>query len=292
MRSTGPDRQAFLRAIQDSFPDITWENARFYDNGWDHAVVILDDTLVFRTPKNSEYVDEFAGEIGLLDYLSTKLAVAMPRYKLVSPDSRIAGYRIVPGSGLIDAGFQRLAGPERESVAKQLAEFLTVLHSTPKEILEKYGVRTGDQEADYVELSENCKTLLFPRLTSEESDTVLAFLDELRSSLNDRYEDVLAHWDLSCEHILWDADRQQVGIIDFSDRAVGDPAIDFAGLLECGPDFTKRVFDLYGGKKDDRLLARASLYFKRFPVSIMIDSMQGFPCTFEEGYEMFKERFQ
>jgi len=103
---------------------------------------------------------------------------------------------------------------------------------------------------------------------------------------------VLVHSDLRWEHILWDSRSKQINIIDSSDRTLGDGAIDFVGLLEYGAEFTEKVFALYSGKKDDQMLRRAQLYFKRIPLWIITDSMHGSPCTFEQGYTMFKERFE
>ena len=103
---------------------------------------------------------------------------------------------------------------------------------------------------------------------------------------------MLVHSDLRWEHILWDSRSKQINIIDFSDRALGDGAIDFTGLLEYGAEFTEKVFDLYCGGKDGQMLERSQLYFKRAPLLNMIASMHGFPCDFEEGYTMFRERLR
>jgi len=101
----------------------------------------------------------------------------------------------------------------------------------------------------------------------------------------------LVHGDLAGEHILWDADRRQVNIIDFSDRSIGDPALDFAGLLANGQQFAQRVVDRYRGPKDERWLWRARLYFRRTALETMVHALQGYPCTFEEGYAEFRARF-
>lgn len=102
----------------------------------------------------------------------------------------------------------------------------------------------------------------------------------------------MIHNDLTSEHILWDSKNKQINIIDFGDRAFGDPASDFAGLMEYGHDFAKRVFGLYKGKKDGQMLRRSFLFFKSIPLYIMKDALEGYPCTFRKGYKMFKKRFR
>lgn len=49
-----------------------------------------------------------------------------------------------------------------------------------------------------------------------------------------------------------------VGVIDWTDAAVGDPALDFAGLIHWqGLAFAREVADLYEGPRDADLLERA-----------------------------------
>ena len=45
----------FLRRIQAEFPDLRWTSHRYLTHGWDHAVLILDEAIVFRaaTPRRS-----------------------------------------------------------------------------------------------------------------------------------------------------------------------------------------------------------------------------------------------
>ena len=81
-------------------------------------------------------------------------------------------------------------------------------------------------------------------------------------------------------------------IIDFSDRSIGDPALDFGGLHAYGHEFAERVLEHYGGPGDEGTLRRAQMYFRRTALETMADSLQGYPCTFEEGYAEFTERFE
>jgi aminoglycoside phosphotransferase (APT) family kinase protein len=48
---------------------------------------------------------------------------------------------------------------------------------------------------------------------------------------------VLLHNDLAAEHVLIDpANGNVTGVIDWSDMAIGDPLVDFAGLFHWGGD--------------------------------------------------------
>ncbi len=69
---------------------------------------------------------------------------------------------------------------------------------------------------------------------------------------------VLVHNDLGAEHLL-EAAGALTGVIDWTDAAVSDPAVDFGRLLrDFGPTFTDRAVAAYGGPTDpgfrDRVL--------------------------------------
>jgi aminoglycoside phosphotransferase (APT) family kinase protein len=70
---------------------------------------------------------------------------------------------------------------------------------------------------------------------------------------------VLVHNDFAAEHVLIDAHAPAVtGVIDWSDAAISEPAVDFAGLFHWGGDrFADDVLAVYRGPVDDALRPRA-----------------------------------
>jgi len=284
----------FLQKIKEEFPEVKWEHHHFLTHGWDHLVIVLDNKMIFRAPKDvpKDLQSELFDEIQLLHYLKKKVKVGIPEYNYVSKDKSLAGYKMLSGRELKPSQFKRFTASEKEKFAKQIADFLTSLHAIPKSAVTKYHVRIDNPQKDFEWFVSNTKKLLFPRLSKKEVQIIESYFDELKVALSHTYSNALVHNDLTWEHILWHSKNEQVNIIDFSDRAFGDPASDFAGLWEFGSKLTNRVYDLYHGKKDDTLLYRSQLYFKRIPLFIMKDALDGYPCTFKEGYEMFKKRFK
>ena len=282
----------FLQKIKNDFPQIRWKKHRTLTHGFDHIIIVLDEKIIFRFPKDKEYQSEFENEIQLLRYLKKKVKVGIPEYNYISKDKSIAGYDMVGGRELTASRFRRLSASEKDTIAKQLAEFISTLHATPKSIITKYNIRSENQEINYKNLVRDVKKLLFPRLQKKDIQLIEDYFDELKEALGHNYPNALTHNDLTSVHILWDNKNKQTNIIDFSDRAFGDPAIDFSGLFEYGNIFAEKVFKLYSGKKDEQMLKRSQLYFKRIPLSIMKNSMQGRPVTFEQGYRKFKKTFK
>lgn len=282
----------FLQKIKEEFPEITWSNYRDLNHSCDHCVIILDKKIVFRAPKDAHYKNQLKDEIQLLHYLKKKVKVGIPEYKYVSKDKSIAGYNILNGRELTVSRFQHLTASEKEIVAKQLAEFLTTLHTTQKSTIKKYHIGIVDQKKRYKKLVRDTKNILFPRLSKKDIKLIEEYFAELKAALGHNYSSVLIHNDLTGHNILWDTKKKQINVIDFSDLAFGDPAIDFRDLWHYGQRFTKRVFDLYGGKRDEQILKRSRLYFKNNPLFRMKYSLQDSSGTFKEDYDLFKERFK
>ena len=281
----------FLRRIQAEFPDLRWTSHRYLTHGWDHAVVILDEAIVFRAPKARAYRDALADEVRLLRYLQPRVDVGIPDYTYRSADGSFAGYPLLPGRELDVDSFRQLSDSQRERIADQLAAFLTAVHEIPRSTARELGVSEPDPRKDFDDLRRDTETLVLPRLAPHEVPVVRAFLTEMAAESRSVHPTTLIHGDLSGEHVLWDAENQQVNIIDFSDRSIGDPALDFAGLHAYGSEFIERVLERYRGPKDEGTLRRARLYFRRGALETMVQSLQGYPCTFEEGYAEFLARF-
>ena len=281
----------FLQQIKNEFPQVEWKKYRILTHGWDHVVIILDEKLIFRFPKDKAYKEAFKNEIQLLKFLKARVKVGIPAYTFVSKNKSLAGYEMLNGRELKSSHYKRLTGEEKEKFAKQMADFLTDLHATPNSAISKFNISVDNPNNDYKELAHNTKKFLFPRLNKKEVLAIQNYLGELKVTLDQiNYSNVLTHNDLSWEHILWD--KNKVNIIDFSDRSFGDPANDFTGLWEYGQKLVNSVYELYKGKKDEQLLHRSQLYFKRIPLFIMKDALDGYPCTFKEGHEMFRKRYK
>lgn len=289
------DAKALVRRLRDEFPDLQWKEHRKYDNGWDHAIVVLDGTMVFRTPKKQEagLRDELFDETRLLDHLHPRITtVGMPRYTYLAKDRTVAGYEFLRGGELTPAVFHSLPAGTRQTIARQLADFLTALHRTPLAVCRRCHVRIEDEQRVYRELVRNVRKFIFPRVRQRDARTIVRYLARYRALIGMPYRRSLVHNDLTSEYILYDRSVAKVSIIDFSDRAIADVAHDFAGLYEYGRNFTSHVLSMYRGKTDKRLMERAQLFHQRIPLFIMADAFRGYPCTFKEGYQMFLNRFE
>ncbi|NOR44048.1 MAG: phosphotransferase [Candidatus Delongbacteria bacterium] len=278
--------------VRSEFPEIDLETSRFITHGWDHFILKTKDKKIFRTPKDDRYCLKFRNEIKLLHCLSPRLNLGVPQYKYISESGKFAGYDLLEGKEISQNTFKGLSKKDKFLIVDELAGFLSQLHNIPTDKLDDLCVEVVDNDTEFKNLNKRISKVLFPLLQPDEQKLIKIYLKKLKETFEHSYEKVLIHNDLSGEHILWDKKSNKVNVIDFSDRGIGDPALDFTGFFEFGDEFPQMIYDKYKGKKDISFLYRAKLYFQKIPLYIMMDSQEGYPCTFEEGYEMFEKLYK
>lgn len=253
--------ETYLKKIRQEFPNFSWNNYELVEQGWDHAVLIFDKNTVFRFPYPGEYRKAVKSEAKLLHYLGKRLTIPIPQYAYVAKDGSFAGYSMIAGSPLTKARYAKLAPTARETIARQLSQFLTELHAVSLVNARRLGVIDIDRSKDIKRWRHRVRQI-YPSLSNAEATLIESYFDEFLTNI-EYPQKVVTHNDLFDEHIILDPDRRRLsGIIDFSDRSIGDPAADFAGLWEFGPQFLKHVYHHYHGPKDDKLLYRSLLSYK------------------------------
>ncbi|HEY1367292.1 MAG TPA: phosphotransferase [Gaiellaceae bacterium] len=223
---------------------------RAVDGGWDSLVLDVDDSWIVRIARRPEIEALVRVEVCLLEELAPRLPVAVPRYELVAPPAFV--YRKLHGRPL-----ERAEG----ELAVQLGRFLAALHAVPVDGLAELGVHVDDtsswRDVRRARVEEFCAGAV-PCFDSDERSAWEAFLrGYVEDDDNFRFTPTLIHGDLGPEHVLTSEGRI-VGVIDWTDARVGDPALDFAwplyGLREPG------IVEAYGGAPDDRFALRARFH--------------------------------
>ena len=213
----------------------------------------------------------------------------IPNYSYIAKNLSFAGYNIIQGVSVSRERHKRLVKKEKDFMAMQLAEFLNELHSSSIEVAKKCGVEdTGLAEHKKFKIELN--KYLLPKLKKQEREDVKNFLDKLET-IYPLKNKVLTHGDLARNNFLM-KDRKISGVIDFSDMTINDPAIDFNDLWDYGEKFVKNVYEKYQ-KKDEELLYRSKLYYKKNCLRLMIIALiyKLSPLSYADAYKIFKEIF-
>jgi aminoglycoside phosphotransferase (APT) family kinase protein len=220
------------------------------DEGWDYKVLILEHKWVLRIPRHRLAVEEIETEIVLLPALAPALPVEIPRFEQVSREPLFVAYRLIRGE------------PLRDQDSDGVRAFLDALHSFDVGDL---SVPRPDWLETYRELAAEWRRIVLPLLDVDERSRGEALLAEVETLTG--FRPVLTHSDLGPSHLLCRDDRL-VGVIDWGDARVGDPALDYSWLLN-GPFPDWEV--------DDELRRRARIYHRIGP-------------WFEAHYGLFTEQ--
>lgn len=243
------------------FPHLALASVEPLGSGWDYDAYLIDGSLVVRFPRRREVAAGLDREEAILRLVNGHLGgePLVPEICLRGRADEhfphaFFGHRAVPGRPADEATPAALP-----SLALALGAALSRLHALPAE--QASANRIGPE-------SEGCRELLAELLAMRPgADEAVALAPGAWAWLDggpqppdeDRREPVFLHNDLAPEHVLIDpASGALNGIIDWSDVALGDPALDFFQLLLWGGEaFMRQVMDAYTLPLDEGFLGRA-----------------------------------
>jgi aminoglycoside phosphotransferase len=240
-------RERAVAAVAEHAPDHrgSWSEL---GSGLDHTAFRVGALVVRVTAPDA--CAEVVREAGLLRRLAGRLPIPVPVPRFADPARGVLAYPLLPGRPLL--GRTPPAG-----AATQLGRVLAELHTinlAAVDPAEPHGVKptlvdlpveAGDPRDWLVDLTGPAELLQVlhadpPPPTDER---------------------VLAHTDLGAEHLLA-ADGTLTGVIDWSDAAITDPALDFARpYRDFGPAFLDATLRAYG--HDSPAFRRRITFFAR-----------------------------
>jgi aminoglycoside phosphotransferase (APT) family kinase protein len=203
-------------------------------------------------------------EVPLLRHL-TQLGLPAPReaFELPAADGRPAVIieREVAGSPLT-----ALPVDHQDHLARQLAHFLSELHSISLETAHALGMHESRGTEDL--------RAAFQRASSFLDKSSRRWIDDELTKLEQAdLPKAPVHADFRPDHWYCDADFNLLGVIDFGDTTIDDPAVDFARIPDdLGDRFLDLLLDYYTGPKTEEIRARALLYKRLRPLSEVADA--------------------
>ncbi|MDX6263392.1 MAG: hypothetical protein QOH84_5080 [Kribbellaceae bacterium] len=187
------------------------------DNGWDSRAWLNGDWL-HREPRRDEVRPRLLAEARFLPWLAPQLPIPVPVPELTQYGVR---HRVLVGEPLQVGS---------TAIGRQLGEFLTALHAVDPSEAVAHGVldaaTAAEEKAVFL---DECRAQVVPLLPTEFQQEGLELLGRVAG-----VRTALIHADLSDEHI-YVRDGQVIGVIDWTDTQIGDPALDLCWLLNEAP---------------------------------------------------------
>lgn len=228
--------------------------------GLDNIAYEVGGDLVLRRAREGTMAERLAAarhEADLLTAVAAVSSLPVPEPVFVDEPTAILAYRRLPGAPL---HLNPVADPL--ALAGPLAEFLSGLHVTPggdgagspAALVEVDDTSADEWLADAAESYETAAVAVDPA----DRARIEAFLAAAPPAAPKLL--TFCHNDLGAEHLLVDG-TAVTGVIDWTDAAVADPAVDLARLYrDLGPAVFERIAAAYTGDPDAVDPGRVAFY--------------------------------
>ena len=270
---------------------LTVDSISILGQGLDSIAYLVNNEYIFKMSKHEEAKENLKKEIKVLNYLKGKITLQIPTIEFYSEKYSICGYKEIKGDKLTTTIYNNMSNEEQDKLAQDLAIFLKELHSLPLPNIDDLELDVID---DYANDYEMIKEFIYNKIPEKSK----IYLDKLYERiLNDaritKYDKVLCHNDLSCNHIIIQ-NNQIVGIIDFGDVAITDRDKDFIYLLEnskeeIGRKFGLKVLNYYNHPNKDIPLLKSKINDEYYPIELILGGkIKGINKLYEEGLKKIK----
>lgn len=253
----------YLEKIKVYEPDLVVEESKLNDEGLVNDVVVVNGEHVFRFPKHDWAVAHLQQEAKCLSLACQFVEMPLPQWTVY--DDHCISYRWISGVALQRFHILLASAFVQETIAEQLGTFLHQLHTIPMSLVDQACIQqsvTVRKQEDWLRLYEAVQKDLFPMMMTFSQEWVH---HHFASVINDPAfmccDPVFMNGDLGPYHLLYEPKLHCLnGIIDFGTAGIGDPAADFACLIDqFGETFVWQVAKYYP-QFDEALLERARFW--------------------------------
>lgn len=273
-----------LELVKEEIPDFSWNSYWVNEEGWEKRCIIVDSQKVISFIRKPEHLKKYIDHQKLLADLFQNCEIKVPQYDHISSKNNFIMYNIIKGTFVTDE-YLRAKKKLQSKIGNNIGKFLKFLHSLP---IDQYNLPSNSLDKEYEEIVDGVEQYLRVKITKDEYDQVRDFLKYYKSLISRRVSNCIIHADFRSDHILWDESNDQLGIIDFGDCCIGDPAKDFARI----PEYKKlSIFDEimkeYDLVQDEYFFERIDAHIRKEYLIAMLDALEGYPSSFEMGYNCF-----
>lgn len=252
------------RIILEKYPKFTNSYFQADDSGWTNFAIKVDNKYIFRFPKDYEAYRVIEMEYYILDELNSILPnyIRVPQYEFsnLSEFYPFVGYEMIQGKFITKEMYEMFQKEEKAIFIKQISEFLNILHSID---INKYELDFVEPISNYKMRYEEFKNTCFKYFSDEEKRATIKLFENYfidKNMIN--YKPTVIHGDLSEDHIIITNDG--IGIIDFGDVRVFDPAYDFIWAYLYDEKLFDKIYENYKVNKDNFFKYRIKeFYIKR-----------------------------
>ncbi|MEM8874452.1 MAG: phosphotransferase [Planctomycetota bacterium] len=266
-----------VSATLEQFEDLPHATPVLLGSGWDHDAYQYGGH-VFRFPRRANVVPFVERERKLLRLINQAVTLATPVVTHVGRPTAAFPYPFL--------GYQHIAGEsgydettvDTQAFAPVLGRTLAELHGIERAVIPEDVTTDRATPKDALSAFDQKRSLLRELIPADIVDLWEPYFANAVEPPEPTPQQRFIHGDCSTEHFIFDADGRAVGMIDFTDARMGDPASDFViGQYFFGDEFTATALRTYadaGGFIDDGLHDRVRWHAHLAPLDWLCEAIE------------------
>ncbi|WP_239625319.1 aminoglycoside phosphotransferase family protein [Paenibacillus sp. H1-7] len=267
--------------------ELVFQEVEYITTGCEKDVLILDKKTVIAFFRDGLQFDQYHVRQELIRRLAGQTEAILPECLYLSPTQHFVVEKYVPGYR-ITPQYVEQHSQYAQQIGRSVGSFLKQLHMKSER---RQALPSRFEQDVRNDMNDGVK-LLQAKLSPSEMEQVMHFLCKYYE-VSASVPTCIVHGDFHYDNILWDERAGRLGIIDFSEAGMEDPALDFMYMCYYPREFRHAVFTEYGSE-DATLYERSQMYDRIYGLYDMIENLQGNPRKphFEKGYTRFFYRSQ
>ncbi len=250
------------KVILERFPEFRGAFLSGDDSGWDNFAIYVDRKYIFRFPRREDALEQIKQEVEVLSSVRPRLQenLQVPHYLAseLCKDYPFVYYKMIEGEPLTLESYQRFSKSDKDQLAQNIATFLNTLHET--DLTDCQSLKKINAKANYEDFYRQITEVCFKYLDSQEqTKSELLFANYFKHPEWQEFKPTVVHGDLSENHIL--LSNGGIGVIDFGDTSIFDPAIDLSWFYLFDKDLFYNVLSRYSAHKDNHFEQRISEFY-------------------------------
>lgn len=239
--------------LKTKIPEITWHNV-VTKHGYEHIVLEVNDTWIFRQAKNEDVQKHIATEVALLKALEGKITCAIPHVSYYFPEIHCFGYKKIAGIPLTTQLYTNFTEKEKTKFADDFAQFLYELHTS---LTMQEAKQIGLTAADWPLKPDVLKERLSTTTDAELKMMFEEFIPLYENLVSSAETITLLHNDLHGDNILIDPITKRItGIIDFTGASFDNVYHEFRYLHLIDIELIALAVNAYNQKSGKKLTIR------------------------------------
>ena len=306
VRTTVPEKEIHVHEVSiDSaqsdiaatFPNFKIDSIEPAGQGFTNIAFLVNGDYIFRFAKRSHASEQINREVKLLPALEPYVKLPIPHIEYAGKRKEnsfsFMGYKKIRGETPEKDVFDGLHEETKDKFTKEIAGFISDVHTFPVEKAFSVGVELIEYKRKYQKEYEATQRLIYPLVDVTTRDYLKNLFEAyLHDEHNFTYTATFNHAEVSPYHVIVDRSAKKItGVIDFGDMHVGDPDWDFNYFYNrYGKEYITNLLKYYRHSEPERLMKKLDFFAKYGELQAIFVGIRENEEELKRGLSMLQKR--